>query len=138
MPPQIEMEINPQVCLTEIDENGDRKNRVGMKIAERNLVIVEQLPEEGIYRRTESAEIEVLKNDQFAVARLRESVAGCSPTADGGFGPIATSLATVAWVLTDFVHSSFNSASRGFCLLSRAIVLLLKLLLHYGYGMQRI
>jgi hypothetical protein len=48
--------------------------------------------------------------------------------------PIVTSLETVAWVLTDFVHSSFNSASHGFCLLPPAIVLLLRLLLNYGYG----
>jgi hypothetical protein len=70
MPPQIEMGINPQVPLTKIDENGDRKNRVQMKIAEQDLVVVEQLPEKGVYWRTEPTKVEVLEDDHLAIARL--------------------------------------------------------------------
>ena len=62
MAKEVEMGLEATICFAKMDEGGDKKNRVGMQIANPNLVIQTEPLKERVHWNTKTPLEEILEN----------------------------------------------------------------------------
>lgn len=65
------MWVDTEVSLAEVDENGDGKNGVRVKVAERNFVVIKHFVEEGMNRNSKATEVVIFKHYELTGPWIR-------------------------------------------------------------------
>jgi hypothetical protein len=81
---EIEMGLEATIRLAEMDEGRDEKNRVGMQIANPNLVVQAETLKERVYWNPKTPFEEIFENHDLTWLWIREAFSfRCAPSSEG-------------------------------------------------------